>query len=138
MFFVNKNRKIDVAWVYDIQPANGVTLKNDFIFDNCYFPHAAHSSHCIIQTKAAGQRQCTYQDPTNFSFPTSETSQLTVNLSTIPVSVHVHGLETRPVFDGNPLSYMTRDGNIGLGYQSLYDDSYFRLFADHQPTAFRI
>lgn len=138
MFYLPKDQKIEVAWVYDIQPTNGLTIKNDYIFDNCYFPHAVHSAHCGINNKAAGQRQCTYFDPTNFSYPTAQTSELTINLTTIPISVHVHGLQTRPTFDGSPLSYMTRDGNVGLGFQSLLDDAYFRLFADYEPTTFRI
>jgi hypothetical protein len=138
MFYVPKNRKIDVAWVYDINPAAGVTLNNNFPFDNCYFPHAVHSSHCSIDNKAQGQRYCTYLEPTNLSYPTSQASQLTINLTNIPITVHVHGLETRPTFDGHPLSYMTKGGNVGLGFQSLMDDSYFRLFSNHQPTSFRI
>jgi hypothetical protein len=137
MFYVPKNRKIDVAWVYDINPAEGVTLDSNLPFDNCYFPHSNHT-HCTVNKKEQGQRYCTYMDPTNLSYPASPPSQLTVSLKNIPVTAHVHGLETRPTFDGNPLSYMAKGGNVGLGFQSLLDDSYFRLFSNHQPTKFRI
>lgn len=54
MFYVAKDKKIDVAWVYDIDPADGVTIKNDFIFDNCYYPKPSHTTHCTINDKADG------------------------------------------------------------------------------------
>lgn len=138
MFYVPKNRKIDVAWVYDINPAAGVTMNSNLPFDNCYFPRNNHSTHCNIINKDPGERFCTYLDPTNLSYPTSQSSQITINLTNIPVTVHVHGLEVRPTFDGNPLSYMTKGGSVGLGFQSLLDDSYFSQFSSHKPTDFRI
>ena len=33
-------------------------------------------------------------------------------------SVHVHGIEVRPAFDGNPLSWFSSNGEIGVGYLS--------------------
>lgn len=98
-----------------------------------------HSDHsCKIENKAPGQRDCTYLDPSNPNYNTAQTSTISINLTMIPMTSHIHGLEVRPTFDGNPLSYVTSNGNVGLGYQSLGDDRYYRLFANFQPTEFDI
>lgn len=138
IFHVAKDQKIDVAWVYDIRPDEGVTLENSLQFDNCYFPPPFSGHNCHMNNKAPGERLCTYLDPTNLSYRTAKSSSLSVNLSMIPMSTHIHGLQVRPTFDGNPLSYLTKDGNIGLGFQSLLEDSYFKLFYEYAPTAFKL
>ncbi len=91
MFYVPRNRKIDVAWVYDINPAEGVTLDSNLAFDNCYFPHSNHT-HCTVSSKDYGERYCTYQDPTNLNYPVSPNSQTKISVTNIPMTVHVHGL----------------------------------------------
>lgn len=68
---------------------------------------------------------CTYNLPTNFSFPSRK---VRVNKTQIPVSPHIHGLETRPAFDGNPLSWFNNVGDKGVGYFSLNDSAYFYQF----------
>lgn len=93
LFYVQRDQKIDVAWVYDIHPADGVTLSSDFFFDNCYYPHPMHSDHsCKIENKATGQRDCTYLDPSNPNYATALTSTVTINLTMIPMTAHIHGL----------------------------------------------
>lgn len=51
-----------------------------------------------------------------------------VGPSQVPISPHIHGLEVRPVFDGNPLSWFTPNNIKGAGFQSLYNDNYFSQF----------
>jgi hypothetical protein len=36
----------------------------------------------------------------------------------VPISPHIHGLEIRPIFDGNPLSWFTSSGSVGIGFNS--------------------
>ena len=58
--------------------------------------------------------------------PTSEMilkKKYSINVDNWPMSTHVHGLEVRPAFDGNPLSWFSHDAE-GVGYLSL-EDSYF-------------
>lgn len=46
------------------------------------------------------------------------------------MSPHIHGLETRPAFDGNPLSWFNNVGDKGVGYQSLNNTQYFYSFSE--------
>jgi len=43
-----------------------------------------------------------------------ESYKLTTNF--IPITTHVHGLEIPPRFDGNPTSWFTRSGVVGVGF----------------------
>ena len=45
-----------------------------------------------------------------------------------PVSTHIHGLEVRPSFDGNPVSWFTNNGTVGVGYMDLKNKCYFDKF----------
>jgi FtsP/CotA-like multicopper oxidase with cupredoxin domain len=44
------------------------------------------------------------------------------------MSAHIHGLETRPTFDGNPLGWHNTEGETGPGFNSLFEDSYYSQF----------
>ncbi len=76
---------------------------------------------------------CTFNQPTNYSF---STRKVRVNKTQVPVSPHIHGLQTRPAFDGNPLSWFNNVGDRGVGYFSLNDSIYYSLFENRQsyPT----
>lgn len=54
------------------------------------------------------------------------------------MSVHIHGLETRPTFDGNPLSFWTTDGSKGVAYYSLTNEDYYEQFENYIPTSFQL
>jgi spore coat protein A, manganese oxidase len=41
------------------------------------------------------------------------------------MSIHLHGLEVRPTFDGNPLSWLGVDGRVGVGFNSLLNSEYY-------------
>lgn len=41
-------------------------------------------------------------------------------------------MSNRPVYDGNPLSWFDNAGNLGVGYYSLDDPDYFKLFENKQ------
>lgn len=45
-----------------------------------------------------------------------------------PTSTHIHGLEIRPTFDGNPLSWVANSGLKGIGAMSLDYSCYYDNF----------
>jgi len=65
---------------------------------------------------------CTYKDPTDLGRPSKK---IRVNSTQIPISPHIHGLMTRPVYDGNPLGWFNNHGDYGVGYFSLDNSDYF-------------
>lgn len=99
--------------------------------DGCYDPNTPEAD-CMIDAKilpttSPQQEGCTYNKPTNYSF---STRKVRVNKTQVPLSPHIHGLETRPAFDGNPLSWFNNVGDRGVGYFSLNDSKYFYQFSE--------
>ena len=90
---------------------------------------------------------CTFYDPTDL-FKVNDklkwTEDLTIapSLEKTPVVTHLHGMEVRPVYDGNPLSWFTKypdsctdcgdkDDNIGVGFLSEpQDEKYFDIVGE--------
>lgn len=60
---------------------------------------------------------------------------MTVSYKHMPVGAHIHGLEVRPTFDGNPLSSISMDGRFGVGFQSMGNQKYYSLFNNYIPTS---
>lgn len=53
----------------------------------------------------------------------------TITKQFIPMSPHIHGLEIRPLFDGNPLGWFNANGDHGPGHSSLLNnEKYFKMF----------
>ena len=48
----------------------------------------------------------------------------------MPINPHIHGLSIRPVFDGNPLSWFSNNGDKGVGFESLNNPQYFNEFSN--------
>lgn len=69
--------------------------------------------------------------------PSNHKEGINTTLKEVPVGAHIHGLEVRPTFDGNPLSSMNMKGRFGVGYQSL-GNKYFTFFNDYMKTPFQI
>jgi hypothetical protein len=59
-----------------------------------------------------------------------------VNKQQVPTSPHIHGLETRPIFDGNPLSWFNNVGDKGVGFISLNASKYLAQF--NNPDVFNL
>lgn len=53
-----------------------------------------------------------------------------VKKTQVPISPHIHGLMTRPAYDGNPLSWFNNQGDFGVGYFSLDNPDYFNEFLE--------
>lgn len=51
---------------------------------------------------------CTYFTPTDYQYNAKE--HFRVNPNSVPISPHIHGMEIRPAYDGNPLSWFTANG----------------------------
>lgn len=96
--------------------------------------------HCIIKNKAQGTENCTYLDPTN-QIPYHDVQNAEIYFADynitpkrVPIDVHIHGLEVRPTFDGNPLSWLGVDGSVGPGFQSMLNSVYYNLFKNSTNT----
>ena len=53
---------------------------------------------------------CTYKSPTNHTPYSTHNENFKTGLNNIPMVTHVHGLEVRPTFDGNPMSWLGKNG----------------------------
>lgn len=73
-------------------------------------------------------RGCTYKDPTDLGENPSTYETSPIGYNNFPVSTHIHGLEVRPLFDGNPLSWFSKKAK-GIGYMSL-EEKYFDVVTD--------
>ena len=87
--------------------------ENDSIVNpSCYNDNT--DDKCRLMSK--GLKYCdemTYEDPSEMKDP-----NFLVHAKHPLMSTHVHGLEVRPAFDGNPLSWFASNGEIGSGYLS--------------------
>jgi hypothetical protein len=69
IFYVEQNKTIDVAWVYDIQNSTGKLSQP--LSSRCYTPLAAQMAQagnpdprCVAMNKKIGKESCTYLSPT--------------------------------------------------------------------------
>ena len=68
-----------------------------------------------------GCYEFTYLDPTE-SGEEDQERKITIDAENSIVSTHVHGIEVRPAFDGNPLSWFSNKGDRGVGFLSFEMD----------------
>ena len=102
MFYVEKDKAVDVAWVYNISNTKGhKTFKQ--IIGSCM----SSQGSCSLAQKLNGDRElCTYLSPTNQTLNNTFNKDYVVTIKNIPMVTHLHGLEVRPTFDGNPTSWI--------------------------------
>ena len=116
LFYVEKDRAIDVAWVHDIRNDDGIKTFATPISD-CMNSSATPTAHSYLHRKNANKDICTYKSPTDhIPSDTFTESDFLISPTNIPVVTHIHGLEVRPTFDGNPMSWMGKEGVLGLGF----------------------
>lgn len=87
---------IDVIW---INALNGSDIINKD--ENDCLKNANPSYNCILMAKA--NRLRTYNDPTS---EMKDMIPMSISYNNWPNTVHLHGAEVRPTFDGNPLSWI--------------------------------
>jgi hypothetical protein len=120
MFFLPVGSPITIIWINDIN-SDGLNWTED----DCYDPNS-DTQACSIYSRtevSKAKSGCTYKDPTDFDVSNVKTSR--VNKKAVPISPHIHGLSTRPIYDGNPLSWFNNAGERGIGYFSLDNPEYF-------------
>lgn len=84
--------------------------------------------HCRLMKSSSRIR--TFVDPTDEHH--NELAQIYPNKW--PVSPHVHGAEVRPIFDGNPLSWIANDGSRGVAVFSVSDTCYHDAFDQNEAS----
>lgn len=125
MFYFPVNSKVTIVWINDIL-TEGVQWDKE----QCYADDS-DDADCEIEAKIIDQDRpktegCTFYEEANLSYPTRK---VRVSKTHFPISPHLHGLEKRPAFDGNPLSWFSNNGDRGPGYFSLPDSTeYFAQF----------
>jgi len=104
MFYFNVGEEANIIWINDINNTN-----LNWTQAECY---ASDSDDNICTSSAKDikwkDNQCTYLDPTNYNYDTHHSFR--VRKESVPISPHIHGLEIRPLGDGNPLSWFTNKG----------------------------
>jgi hypothetical protein len=83
--------------------------------------------HCMLGTKNIQYISKTFLDPTNLVYE-QYMDESRLNYSNWAVTTHVHGLEVRPTFDGNPLSWISNSQNRGVGAFSIENSDYYKNF----------
>jgi len=77
-------------------------------------------------TSKSGNEECSYYSPTNYQG--RRVNKHRIDDRAVPISPHIHGLEQRPSFDGNPLAWFNTEGDKGPGFNSLLNKNYYTLF----------
>jgi hypothetical protein len=134
MFYFAVKQEATIIWVNAIN-ATGL----NWIESSCYNSSSADHD-CTTTTKPAERGSCSYFSPTDYQ--SDQLGTFRVRQTAVPISPHIHGLEVRPTFDGNPLSWFAPDGSHGSGFHSLHKDvryfSHFRnpvYFEGRKPWA---
>ena len=140
IFSVKKDQPIEVAWVYDIDYNNKDTQNKTFAHvrgDECYID-GPKKPHCTLIQKNNNAEICIQNDTTQLNHSLLSKSYK-ISRRNIPTSVHIHGLEVRPNFDGNPMSWLGGSGSVGPAFQTLTSSAYFNsgLFRKKEFTNLR-
>jgi FtsP/CotA-like multicopper oxidase with cupredoxin domain len=118
IFYVERRKPIEVAFVYDIHNEKG-----ELSFRKAYTPCMSKTGYqipyCKLMQKKKGFENCTYESPTTLEPSNTFEKLFQMSPSNIPIVTHVHGLEVRPSLDGNPLAWLGKGGEVGLAFQSL-------------------
>jgi FtsP/CotA-like multicopper oxidase with cupredoxin domain len=81
---------------------------------------------------AKKSRSQTFMDPTNITHTMSSKDYMEISGNSWPITMHLHGAEIRPTFDGNPLSWIDnnpfKEGQVGVATFSLDEDCYYNSF----------
>ena len=73
---------------------------------NLTFNQSKYKNYCTLNQRKKGYETCTYNQPTNLVPNHTHTKTFLMSPANIPVVTHIHGMEVRPVLDGNPMAWM--------------------------------
>ncbi len=116
MFYFPVGQEADIIFVNDIN-----TKVVNWTETDCYASDS-DDRFCTVTTKEIDEG-CSYNLPTDYSI--AKTGKHRLDADAVPISPHIHGLETRPTFDGNPLGWYNTNGERGPAFNTLYNDSYY-------------
>lgn len=115
MFYFLVGQPATIIWVNAIN-SSGL----NWIESSCYDPESSDHD-CTTTTKPEERGSCSYFSPTDYQ--SEQRGIFRVRQTAVPISPHIHGLEIRPTFDGNPLSWFAPDGSHGSAFHSIHKDS---------------
>jgi hypothetical protein len=125
MFYFKVKQEATIMWVNNVYMAN-----LQWVDEGCYAGDSA-DDECTIKKKQANHEECAFHDPTSALL--NKLNDHRLRKQSIPLSPHIHGLEVRPVFDGNPLSWYNVEGDHGPGFKSLlFNPQYFQSFFNEE------
>ena len=138
-FDLKTNEEVYVFWVNQVEKVN-LTFADKGIYgsvNDCYqttdIPddgNDVYPQRCFQKSKSDTFFGCTYKDPTDLGENETTYEHSPLAYDNFPISAHVHGLEVRPYFDGNPLSWISRKAR-GIGFMS-YEQKYFNSISERQ------
>lgn len=133
VFDLKTNEEINVFWINQIKEVDP-NLSWQGVYsqvNSCYKNKTSEIPHrCYQKIKTDNWFGCTYLDPTDLGENSSSHELSLLGPKNVPTSTHIHGLEVRPYFDGNPLSWISRKGR-GIGFLS-YEQEYFNVLSDFE------
>lgn len=119
MFDLKTKQHVDIIWINN--------LNKDIFMPKICMGITDPDRQCHLKFKSTANSTETFLDP----IKTDGGDIMRITPSTWPATVHVHGAEVRPTFDGNPLSWISNNGQRGLGTFSLSDKCYYDAFDQH-------
>jgi len=122
MFYLPVGQSVTIIWINDID-----TTGLNWDEDDCYDPDS-NDADCSVDARMSTDKDssgCTFNNPTYLGFPTKK---VRVSKTKVPISPHIHGLHTRPIYDGNPLSWFNNVGDRGPAFFSMDNPNYYEQF----------
>ena len=142
VFDLKTNEEAYVFWINQVNEINvTISTKDPYTSVNsCYqteeIPNEdeeLYPERCWNRIRSPKWQGCTYKDPTDLGENSSTYNSSPIGYNNFPTSTHIHGLEVRPLFDGNPLSWFSKQAK-GIGFMSL-EEEYFGFITDAEREA---
>uniref|UniRef100_A0A1J3DM87 Multicopper oxidase LPR2 n=2 Tax=Noccaea caerulescens TaxID=107243 RepID=A0A1J3DM87_NOCCA len=128
MFDIPSREAVDIIWVNNLDESAIPPVGNSCM-NQSYVPSNNDTHFCYLMGKV--NRTQTFVDPTGFTLSTPINHSVRIAPNAWPTTIHVHGAEVRPTFDGNPLSWTDNGdytGHVGVGTFSMTDKCYYEQF----------
>ena len=137
MFDFDLGEYADVIWVNELDPDLIPDLDQ---YEGCKLgtPSNETEPECILKGK--DNYSATYHSPTDLGV-NNTFKKVNMSAKYWPTVAHIHGMEVRPNFDGNPLSWISNNEDTpsaGVGYMNLSNECYYDNFqnSDNNSTPY--
>ena len=92
-------------------------VADTFMSNQCYDADPSiPTSVCNKTAKTCAWENLTYLDHSDHGTPRFADHYIFSGRTTHSISPHIHGLDVRPLFDGNPTAWFGNDGSRGIGF----------------------